>query len=84
MKKELLLTVSAATLAFIMAGPAIAAQPPNIEIIRCSNNGNGNGDEVVTFGQSPSGCEKFNFDDGDNDPPGNPGGGSNGNDNDPN
>lgn len=82
MKKELLLTVSAAAMVFGMAQTTFAAKKSEEElaIVRCSNNGNGNGDEVVTFGGPPGSCEKFQ-EDNNQDAPGNPGQGT---DSDPN
>jgi hypothetical protein len=78
MKKELLLTVSATAMAFVLAGPVTAAQPTNIDLIRCSNNGNGNGGEgVVTFGDPPTTTDclknQNNGEDGSNGNPNKPG-----------
>ena len=53
-----LLTAAIAAAYLTVAGAAFAAQPTNIEQIRCSNNGKGNGGEIVT-GDPVTGCEKF-------------------------
>jgi len=81
MRKELLLSVSVAAIVFGAVQTTYAAPKSEEEllIIRCSNNGNGNGDEIVN-GAPPSSCEKF-VTDGSQDAPGKPGQGS---DSDPN
>jgi hypothetical protein len=59
-EKQLLTAAIAAACLAASTGVALAAQPSNIEDIRCSNNGKGNGGEVSTGAEG--GCEKFQFD----------------------
>jgi hypothetical protein len=58
-----LLTAAITAACLTVSGVALAAQPANIEDIRCSNNGGGNGGETnVTAGDpppGPGGCLKF-------------------------
>lgn len=76
MRKELLLTVSAAALVFGVAQTAFAKKTAEeLAITRCSNNGNGNGDEIVVFGGPPGVCEKFQ-ENNNQDQPGQPGQGT--------
>jgi len=53
-----LLAAAIAAACLTVSGVALAAQPTNIEQIRCSNNGKGNAGEIVT-GDPVTGCEKF-------------------------
>ncbi len=55
-----LLTAAIAAACLTVSSVALAAQPTNIEDIRCSNNGKGNGGEVSTGVEG--GCLKFQFD----------------------
>ena len=64
MKAKLLLSTAPLATLFavttMVSTAAMADQPLNIEAIRCSNNGGGNGEEIFTGVEG--GCEKRNFD----------------------
>jgi hypothetical protein len=60
-----LLTAAVAAACLTISGVALAAQPTNIEQIRCSNNGKGNGGEGITTvftGGTVTSCDKFELD----------------------
>jgi len=72
MSKSNVIKVAAAAAAVVACGPAQAAQPVLIDLIRCSDNGIGNGIETfVAAGAPPAECERF-VDGVDQNPPGTP------------
>lgn len=72
MSKSNVIKVAAAAAAVVACGPAQAAQPVLIDLIRCSDNGIGNGIEIlVAAGAPPAECVRFQPG-VDQQPPGNP------------
>ena len=62
MKTNNIVRLGAVAACLTFTSGAFAAQPANIEEIRCSNNGKGNGGEEVTevaTGAPAGACEKF-------------------------
>ena len=60
MKQKNVIKLGALAACVTIGGAAYAGQPVNIEAIRCSDNGVGNGGELFTaVGIPPSRCERF-------------------------